>query len=644
MTFNTALTGLRAANTELEVSGNNIANASTVGFKQSRAEFSDVYASTVIGGGSDAVGSGVRVANIAQQFSQGNIGFTENALDLAINGGGFFVLNDQGTQTFSRAGQFGVDDLGFITSNAGARLQGFGSDAAGNLSGVLSDLQLDTVSIDPRQTSEVNIGFNLDANSLVLAQRGNTVTSGGVGIGAVVAGPAGTFNNNYAAGTIDINGATLSIPSAANQQANQIAVALQAVNGVTAQATNSADFTYTPGGGGSIINPGEVRINGFNISGTNITEVAQSINAQVGLSATVAGGVITVIANDGADIRFDVSGAPGSGMQITVDGGTSVTEGGANETITKGGVITATLEEGVTFTNGTGNVFLAAPSLNFFETNTFLPTDQATYNDATSVTVYDSLGSAHVMQMFFVKESPNIVGDNTWSIYVQVDGQDVGDPDPLAVDPTAPTQARYTVRFNENGSLDTINSDQILVSNWIPLDAAGNPNGALGPANVTAGGGIPVPVPATSSNFQIDIAGSTQFAGAFGVNTLDQTGFATGQLASIDIDETGIIFARYSNGEALVLGQVALADFNNQQGLTPIGDTAWAESFQSGPPVIGAPRSAALGAIQSGALEDSNVDLAEELVALIIAQRNFQANARTIETANEVTQTVINLR
>ena len=119
MSFNTALTGLRTANTELEVSGNNIANASTVGFKQSRAEFADVYASTVVGGGSDSVGNGVRIADIAQQFSQGNIGFTESALDLAINGGGFFVLNDQGSQSFTRAGQFGVDDLGILRMSPG---------------------------------------------------------------------------------------------------------------------------------------------------------------------------------------------------------------------------------------------------------------------------------------------------------------------------------------------------------------------------------------------------------------------------------------------------------------------------------------------------------------------------------------------
>lgn len=104
MTFNAALTGLRAASKDLEVSGNNIANASTVGFKESRAEFADVYASTALGSGSNAVGNGVRVANIAQQFSQGSISFTDNSLDLAVNGGGFFVLSDSGTQTFTRAG------------------------------------------------------------------------------------------------------------------------------------------------------------------------------------------------------------------------------------------------------------------------------------------------------------------------------------------------------------------------------------------------------------------------------------------------------------------------------------------------------------------------------------------------------------
>jgi flagellar hook protein FlgE len=105
-----------------------------------------------------------------------------------------------------------------------------------------------------------------------------------------------------------------------------------------------------------------------------------------------------------------------------------------------------------------------------------------------------------------------------------------------------------------------------------------------------------------------------------------------------------VVFARYTNGQALTLGQVALATFANPQGLSPVGNTAWAESFDSGQPVIGSPQSGSRGAIQAGGLEDSNVDLSAELVNLILAQRDYQANAKTIETNNAVTQTIINLR
>jgi flagellar hook protein FlgE len=187
-------------------------------------------------------------------------------------------------------------------------------------------------------------------------------------------------------------------------------------------------------------------------------------------------------------------------------------------------------------------------------------------------------------------------------------------------------------------------SDQVLISNWTPLDPDGNPNGAMGPQNVLAGGSVNIPDPPTSSNFVVDLEGTTQFGSVFSVNDVDQNGYTTGRLSGLNIDDSGIIFARFTNGESQILGQVILADFANNQGLQPVGDSMWAENFESGPPNIGTPGSAALGAIQAGALEESNVDLSEELVRLIIAQRNFQANAKTIETANQVTQTVINLR
>src|SRR5579872_7194649 len=153
MGFNTALSGLRAADQDLSVTGNNIANASTTGFKQSRAEFGDVYANSILGTGARTPGSGVLVNQIAQQFDQGNINITNNSLDLAINGNGFFIVKDQGSQEYTRAGDFSLDNQGFIVSSTGAKLQGFAANASGViLSGALSDLQIQTGGINPSAT------------------------------------------------------------------------------------------------------------------------------------------------------------------------------------------------------------------------------------------------------------------------------------------------------------------------------------------------------------------------------------------------------------------------------------------------------------------------------------------------------------
>jgi len=175
------------------------------------------------------------------------------------------------------------------------------------------------------------------------------------------------------------------------------------------------------------------------------------------------------------------------------------------------------------------------------------------------------------------------------------------------------------------------------------LGADGKPLGALTPLNAIQGGTVPVAEPPSSSNFVINLAGSTQFGSVFS-SEADQNGYTTGRLAGLDVDAKGILFARFTNGEAQTLGQVALANFNNIEGLKPVGNTMWAQTFETGEAIIGAPGSTSLGDITSGALEESNVDLSEELVNLIIAQRNYQANAKTIETANATTQTIINLR
>ena len=125
---------------------------------------------------------------------------------------------------------------------------------------------------------------------------------------------------------------------------------------------------------------------------------------------------------------------------------------------------------------------------------------------------------------------------------------------------------------------------------------------------------------------------------------LSQDGYTSGQLSGIDIDDQGVVLARFSNGQSQAQGQVVLANFGNAQGLQPASETNWTETNSSGPPLIGAPGTASLGLLQSGAVEESNVDLSEQLVNMIIAQRNFQANAQMIRAEDEVTQTIINIR
>lgn len=419
MSFNTALSGLRAANTDLEVTANNIANASTIGFKKSRTEFGDVYANSLIGSGGNSAGSGVLVSNVAQQFDQGNVSFTDNALDLAVNGSGFFVMAEpSGAPAYTRAGYFGLDSNGNIVNNNGSKLQGLVADTNGNITGgTPSDLVVQTGNLAPQQTGAVDLQFNLDSGSAV----------------PVVA--------------------------------------------------------------------------------------------------------------------------------------------------------------------------------------TFDPSDPTSFNESTSLTVYDSFGESHTMTNYFVKNATPV---NSWDMYSYVDDVNV-----VTNGATGPLP-HYILTFGTDGTLQTPTDPAVLaVDNWNPGNGA-----AVAPG----------------SDFVVSVAGSTQFGSSFAVSDVDQDGFSPGRLSSIEIDDSGILFARYTNGEALTLGQIVLASFSNVQGLSPLGDTAWAESFESGLPSVGTPLSGSLGAVQAGALEESNVDLSEELVHLIIAQRNFQANAKTIETADTVTQAIINLR
>ena len=234
----------------------------------------------------------------------------------------------------------------------------------------------------------------------------------------------------------------------------------------------------------------------------------------------------------------------------------------------------------------------------------------ADFNSTTSTTIYDSLGNPHVLSLYYVKTAVS----NEWEVYSLVDGQTQNGGTPV------------TLEFTSDGQFDPASATDIAITGWVPVDASGVANGAA------------------TQDFNVDLVQTTQFGADFAVSSIIQDGYSAGQLRGLEIDETGVAFARYTNGESRALGQIALASFNNQNGLQPIGDTNWVETFSSGSPNVGEPGTSGLGAIQSAALEESNVEITQALVDLIIAQRNFQANAQVIQSNDAITQTVINLR
>lgn len=448
MSFNIALSGLNASQKDLDTTANNISNVKTTGFKQSRAEFSDVYATSIFNAGNTKVGDGVLTSQVAQQFSQGTLDFTDNSLDMAISGNGFFATTDglgSRDMTYTRSGAFKLNDDKFIVDNQGNYLQ----------------------------------GYQVDRNS----------------------------------------GSTSSVALATTQP---------------------------------------IRIP-------------------------------------------DVAGAPQSTDNVftafNVDARRSPIDGAANP---------------------------------------FDPNTPSTYHSSTSATIYDSLGESHTLSTYYVKRA-----DNTWNVYATFDGQEIdlsptggGTP---ATETSVNGYAGLELGFLGNGEPDIGATQTTFDPGSIDLSGAG-PDGDYLDNGADA--------QTIQFNFQ-DLTGTTtptQFASDFEVTNLDQDGSTVGRLTNVDIGKDGLIAATYSNGDVQYLGQVALVRFANEQGLTQIGGTKWRESIDSGEPLSGEANSGTFGSIEASALENSNVNLTKELVDLISAQRNFQANSRSLEVNNTLNQTILQIR
>jgi flagellar hook protein FlgE len=234
--------------------------------------------------------------------------------------------------------------------------------------------------------------------------------------------------------------------------------------------------------------------------------------------------------------------------------------------------------------------------------------DPTTYNSSTSATVFDSLGNPHLLSLYFKKAAP-LAGPppvSQWTMYSNLDG--------------GAASAATTLQFSSTGTLISPAAGIIAQSHA-----------------VTSGATTPLA-------FNLNLTGSTQYGNIFGVNSITQDGYTSGRLSGLSVASDGTIQGRYSNGQTRDLAQVVLGNFNNPNGLTSLGNNQWAETADSGQPLIGVPGSGSLGVIQSAAIEESNVDLTAELVNMITFQRAYQANAQTIKTQDSILQTLVNLR
>lgn len=414
----TAISGMNANGTDLSVIADNIANQNTVGYKKSTVAFGDVLSQSVTGvAGSAQVGRGVYVQEVSPLFTQGSLETSENSLDMAIDGDGFFIVNDNGASYYTRAGNFSIDQEGYIVNAKNLRLQGYLANAGGELTGTTGDLQLIATQSPANMTSEAGVSVNLDSTDAITA---------------TVADPF----------TLDANG-----------------------DGVLDDAAN--------------------------------------------------------------------------------------------------------------------------------------------YNSSTTLTMYDSLGGGHQVTLYYSKTA-----NNNWTVnFAQEDPANAGEL--LNV-------GTQTLTFDSAGSLTATSGS--------------------GPTLVIGGGAT------ASQPIAFDHTGTMQYASEFAVLAINQNGYASGALDSLTIADDGRMTGIFSNGQTRLIGQIALAKFIAPTELVKLGGNLYGESSDSGQPIVSSPGTSGLGDVSSNTLELSNVDLAQEFVNMITAQRGFQANSRMITVTDELMAEVVNLK
>jgi len=722
------VSGLQSHQVAMDIESNNIANVNTVGYKYSRANFSDLLAQTKaiatapqgqLGGKNPVqVGLGATVSSATRIFSQGSVQNSDKNTDVAIQGDGFFIISPDGGNTYkyTRAGDFKFDAGGNFVDNNGFIAQGWLRDETTGK--VDSTAPITNINIAPglttpaSATKEVALKANLNSGPLVESfshaykvasskptnpptnanlsskttakdDNGLDVASGDVGVMFNETGEAFALQNSQgiwasfresqitAPNTVAAgNGATLDISfklddgsdfgiTATSPTTNPAQTSTQnaqtfasKINQNTATTGVKASVTVDNNGNATLILTNDnssasashnVRLTVNNGDDSGLATDTETTAYRYQYDSAANGD--TVAGSDKkfktmADLRYALEtearnydenndGQYDNSISVEIDPqGKFLIQNknkadATNDEYAVNLKITAlTTDSGGTTVSENKRFTRALEAL-----NTALPAGSTgkafsqSFNAAThssSIDIFDSLGSKHTLRMEFRKTALDKATGSTWDMKISV-------PSPATIDTIAPENEKLgSIRFNNDGSLATYNPPSVSFS--------GN-NGSAPDQQVSLSFG-------TANAFD----GMTSFDSKSATSGISQDGFTGGDLVGIRIDQSGTLIGSFSNGRSFGLAQIAMAKFTNNEGLSTEGGNVFVQTANSGDPIIGTAATSGRGFIQSAALEASNVDLSRALTQLIIIQRGYQANGKTITTSDQMLQTLIGLK
>nr|WP_289109764.1 flagellar hook-basal body complex protein [uncultured Halomonas sp.] len=698
MSFSQALSGLSAQQQKLGAVGNNIANSQTVGFKSSSVQFADVFAQS-------RIGLGTRTSAVLQNFSQGNIESTNRNMDLAIAGEGFFRFQQpNGEVGYSRNGQLTMTADGRLVNAQGAQIMGYAADADGNVQagGDVVGLRVNAENLQASATTSVSTSLNLDSRNQPGEglQEANVITNMQNPLNP---GSRESFNYNFSTNftTYDSLGNPRNIavyyekrPEAENSWLGR--VVMDGYYDVNSDPVGIATGEVVDG----VQEAQAVASNVYNQLLTGMSNVRTQLEAlQVAMqsaasNAQAAGedqaGIIDAV-NSAAQAFASGSGFTLSevldnylnGEQITPAQNSvyaayiSGVQEAMNSAADSAGAVAATSADPLADPDSIDafDAFITASQSNIVgnaptqlaavaqSATTLIVNSRAPGNNidaqitaAQGTDLDTDADSIAAVQQVAVNLGQEVLAGVSDPAVINAVDQVVSDVNAttsaisdvvaaaVAADPGESFEAYgtndFVLEFSQNGTLSRVGQPQLAAGGGVEYVDVANNRPVI---NFSSTERTPLGGASESLSFDISLTGSTQFGNSSVVNDVSQNGYTSGSLVGVTIEDDGTVMRNYSNEESRAAGQIALVSFRNPEGLKPNGDNLWTATGASGQELVGAPGTGQRGLIEPSAVETSNVDLARELVDMIVSQRAYQANSQTISTQDELLQTIINL-